>query len=176
MFDTSNLHPMIVHFPVALIIIGFIFDIAGITAKKEFFHKAGFYLLLLGTAGVIAAYFSGEAAEEFVNETGALETTLELHEEAALFTLWIVTAASLIRAGYVLIKKQLPVLKWISIVLFAVGAAFVARTGYYGGELVYTHAAGVQLNPDQKNSTGNLEKPTDKSREFKNDANESDDD
>ncbi len=46
MFDTSHLHPMIVHFPIALLIIGFLFDLAGVISKKDFFNKAGFYLLI----------------------------------------------------------------------------------------------------------------------------------
>jgi len=30
--------------------------------------------------------------------------------------------------------------------LFLLGVLSIARTGYYGGELVFKHAAGVQLN------------------------------
>jgi hypothetical protein len=38
------------------------------------------------------------------------------------------------------------VLKTIAILLFFAGVIAVARTGYYGGKLVYENAAGVQFN------------------------------
>ena len=59
MFDLTHLHPMIVHFPIALLIVGFLADAVGLIFKKDFFTKAGFYLLILGTLGVVAAYLSG---------------------------------------------------------------------------------------------------------------------
>ncbi len=75
MFDTTYLHPMLVHFPIALLIIGFLADLAGLIFKKEFFSKAGFYLLILGTAGVVAAYFTGSAAGEGLSEAGPFKTS-----------------------------------------------------------------------------------------------------
>jgi hypothetical protein len=43
-------------------------------------------------------------------------------------------------------RKYTGLLRWIPLALFLVGVASMARTGYYGGELVFKHAAGVQLN------------------------------
>ena len=146
MFDTSHIHPMIVHFPIALLIVGFLFEIAGLILKKDFFSRAAFYLLILGTLGVIAAYISGSYAGEGVTETGALKNALETHEDAALLTLWLMVGAALLRIAYVLLKAKNKFLKWAAFVLFFIGVVSVARTGYYGGELVYKHAAGVQLN------------------------------
>jgi hypothetical protein len=34
----------------------------------------------------------------------------------------------------------------LSAFLFLLSVLAIARTGYYGGELVYKHAAGVELN------------------------------
>jgi uncharacterized membrane protein len=59
MFDTTHIHPMIVHFPIALIIVGFLADLIGILLKKEFFSRTGFYLLILGTLGAVTAYITG---------------------------------------------------------------------------------------------------------------------
>ncbi len=146
MFDTTHLHPMIVHFPIALLIVGFLSDLIGAFFKKEFFSKAGLYLLILGTAGVIAAYFSGNIAGDGVSEAGALKQALENHEEAAELSLWLMVIVSVVRIGIVVFKKYTGIFKWAAIVLFLVGILSIARTGYYGGELVFKHAAGVQLN------------------------------
>ena len=146
MFDTTHLHPMIVHFPIALLIVGFLSDLIGVFLKKDFFSKAGFYLLILGTAGVIAAYFSGNIAGDGVSEAGVLKQALENHEEAAELSLWLMVIASVVRIGIVLFKKYSGIFKWVAILLFLAGILSIARTGYYGGELVFKHAAGVQLN------------------------------
>lgn len=37
-------------------------------------------------------------------------------------------------------------LQWIAIALFLVGVLSIVRTEHYGGQLVYKHAAGVQLD------------------------------
>jgi uncharacterized membrane protein len=155
MFDTSHLHPMIVHFPIALLIIGFISDIAGLISKKEFFGKMGFYLLILGTIGVVAAYFSGNFAGEGVEEAGSLEQALETHEHAALLTLWLMTGAALVRIALVWLKKYTGIVRYAAVALFFAGVLSVARTGYYGGELVYKHAAGVQFNIGDSFNSGN---------------------
>jgi len=146
MFDTTHIHPMIVHFPIALLIVGFLFDLLSLILKKEFFGRAGFYLLILGTIGVIAAYLSGEYAGGGITETGALKQALEIHETAALFSLWIMVGTALVRIALVAFKKYSGMLRWMAFALFLLGVLSIARTGYYGGELVFKHAAGVQFN------------------------------
>lgn len=146
MFDTSHLHPMIVHFPIALILVGFLSEIVGLFFKKDFFTKAAFYLLILGTLGVVAAYITGNIAGDGVSETGQLKNALETHEDAALLTLILLVIATSVRVALVWMKKYNGLFKYIAVVLFLAGVVAVARTGFYGGELVYKHAAGVQFN------------------------------
>ncbi len=144
--DTSLLHPMLVHFPIALLIVGFLSDLAGLIAKRPFFTRSGMYLSLLGALGVIAAYVSGTIAGDGLSEAGALKQALERHEGAAELTLWITLLAAVTRAVVVLMKERGARLLWIALVLAAAAVGSVARTGYYGGELVFKHAAGVRLS------------------------------
>ncbi len=146
MFDFNHLHPMIVHFPIALLLIGFLADATGILLKKEFFTKAGFYLLIMGTLGVVAAYLSGNLAGEGVTEAGALKQALENHEDAATISLWLMSGAAVVRIALVLFKKYTGVYKWAAFGLLLLGVVSISRTGYYGGELVYKHAAGVTID------------------------------
>lgn len=146
MFDTQYIHPMIVHFPIALLIVGLLADIIGLLLKKEFFSKAGFYLLILGTLGVIAAFITGNLAGEGVTEAGSLKQALENHEDAAELSIWLISAAAVVRIIFAVMKKYTGILKWIAFALFLIGVLSIARTGYYGGELVFKHAAGVQFN------------------------------
>ena len=144
--DLTHLHPMIVHFPIALLITGFLSDIVGLTTKREFFSQAGFLMLVLGTLGLVAAYISGEQAGDGIIEAGALKQALETHEGSATLTLWVVIIAAAFRISLVLFKKYKGALKMVSLTLFFLGVLALARTGYYGGELVFKHAAGVQLD------------------------------
>lgn len=146
MIDTTHIHPILVHFPIALLIVGFLFDIAGLFIQKEFFSKTGFYLLILGTIGVIAAYFTGNLAGGGITEQGMLKDALETHEEAAELTIWLVSITAVSRVLLVLLRKYKGPLKATVLVLFFASVLAIGRTGYYGGELVYKHAAGVQLN------------------------------
>lgn len=145
--DLTHLHPMIVHFPIALLIVGFLTDILGLLTKREFFTQAGFYMLILGTLGVIAAYLSGEQAGGGISEEGALKQALETHENAALITIWLASITAVFRIALVYFKKYKGALKIASLVLFLLVVGSIARTGNYGGELVYKHAAGVQFDP-----------------------------
>ncbi len=146
------LHPMVVHFPIALLIVGFLAEVTGFIVRREYFHHVALLLLLLGTAGLIAAYISGTHAGGGVTEAGALKEALEQHQEAALLTLWIVSVTAVVRLTGLFMKKHQTVLRGISAILFLLAVLSLARTGHYGGELVFKHAAGVSFNFDLNNA------------------------
>jgi len=169
MFDFNHLHPMLVHFPIALLIIGFLSDALGLVIKKEFFAKVGFYLLILGTLGAIAAFLTGNLAGDGLTEAGPLKRALETHEEAAELTLWLMIAAAAVRIALVFMKRYSGLLKWAAFALLLIGVLSVARTGYYGGQLVYNHAAGVQFNLGLDLGSIADENPNMQNRETEND-------
>lgn len=146
MIDLTYIHPMVVHFPIALLLIGFVAEVAGAVLKKEFFSKAALYLIVIGALGVVAAYFSGNFAGDGITETGSLKQALDLHESSAILTVWLVVATALFRVALVFFKKFHGALQWVAIALFLVTSLSIARTGHYGGQLVYKHAAGVRLD------------------------------
>ncbi|GET22911.1 DUF2231 domain-containing protein [Prolixibacter denitrificans] len=145
MIDISHIHPMLVHFPIALLIAGFFSDVLGLFVKKEFFTRAGFYLLILGTLGAIAAVITGHMAGDGI-ESGSLKQAVEVHEDAGTLTLWLALITSAFRIVLVWLEKYRGILKAAALVLFLATVLSVARTGYYGGELVYKHAAGVEFS------------------------------
>jgi len=139
MFSTSHLHPMIVHFPVALIIVGFLADVIFLFFKNEkCLSKTGFYLMILGTIAAIAAWSTGHL---FTNEPqqGAILEVFEKHESAALITMLVMIIGSVIRLWLVLKKKEDSVLKWVVFGLYFLGFAAVAYTGFMGGTMVFSY-------------------------------------
>jgi uncharacterized membrane protein len=153
MISATHLHAMVIHFPIALILVGFLSEIIALLSKKEFFSNAAFYLLLLGAIGATVAYFSGSYAGEGIEE-GPLAAPMELHEQAATITLWLAIITALFRSAIFYFKYNRTWTKWIGILLFVALSGAVARTGYLGGQLVYSHGAGVELGlPDFKTTS-----------------------
>ena len=68
MISATHLHAMIVHFPIALLFVGFLFDLLSLATKKPSFKTAALYLLVLGAIGAVAAYLSGNAAGDGMDD------------------------------------------------------------------------------------------------------------
>jgi uncharacterized membrane protein len=137
MFDTTHLHPMLVHFPIALITFGFIADVASLFFKSEkCLSKTGYYLMILGALSAIAAWAAGQL---FTNEPsgGAIAEIFEKHETAALITIIIITTGALLRVYMVFTKKEETVIKWAVFVLYLLAFGAVTYTGFMGGTMVY---------------------------------------
>ncbi len=151
MISATHLHAMAVHFPIALLLVGFLFEVISFFYKKDFFKFSAFYLLLLGTIGTIVSYFAGEAAGDGMEE-GTLGKAIELHEQAATIALWLTIITALVYTIIHLLKYRKGWLRIIAVILFAGVIGSIARTGYLGGQLVYKHGAGVELAlPDFSN-------------------------
>jgi uncharacterized membrane protein len=135
---------MLVHFPIALLIVGFVSQLIALFFRKPFFSSAVFYLLLLGTVGTVAAFLAGNAAGEGM-EVGSLGTAMELHEQAATSALWLTVFTAAVYLVFYFFKYRKTWANILGIILFAGAIAAIVRTGYLGGQLVYKHGAGVQL-------------------------------
>lgn len=148
MFSPTHLHAMFIHFPIALLITGFLFEVLSWIFKKDYFEKGAFYLLMFGAMGVIASYLTGNAAGEGIEE-GPLKNPLELHEQAATISLWLTVATAVIYIVAAIIRYKKRWIRIIRTIFFAAVISSIAWTGYLGGQLVYKHGAGIQLTlPD----------------------------
>ncbi len=152
MLSSTHIHAMLVHFPIALLLAGFLSEIIALFSKRPFFRQVAFFLLLLGTLGTIVSYIAGNAAGEGMEE-GSLGKAMELHEQAATIALWLTIVTAVIYSAFTIFKFTKSWTRIISIILFAAVIGSIARTGYLGGQLVYKHGAGVELAiPDFANT------------------------
>lgn len=146
--EWDGLHPLVVHFPIALLLTAPVFMITALAAKRaqRSFAVAALILLILGTASAYVALESGEAAAQFAIRTGGVSKVLEEHEELAETTVTLFTIATLVYAamtfGPLLLKKPMNRTLWISVQGVFVLAYFactlvLANTGHYGGRLVH---------------------------------------
>lgn len=137
MFNTDHLHPLIVHFPIALIIVGFIAEVSSLFFKSEkCLSKTGFYLMLLGTLAAIAAWSSGQLFTVEPSE-GEIVKIFGRHETGALLTMIVMIVCTIFRIWMVMKRKEETSLKWISFGLYLLGFVAVTFTGFMGGVMVY---------------------------------------
>jgi len=142
MFNTAHLHPLIVHFPVALLIVGFVADTVYLLYKKEVcLSKVGFYLMLAGTLGAVAAVLSGNFFTE--DMSGTAETIRERHETLANITMYLMIVASILRI--ILVKKgKTESIAGLGVyILYMIGAILVGYTGFLGGTMVFNYMIGL---------------------------------
>jgi uncharacterized membrane protein len=136
MLTTNLAHPMTVHFPIALLLVAFLFELLALSSKNNpLFSKIGFYLLIAGTIGAVVAVITGNLfTEEF---TGPLGDVKEKHELFSNIAMWSAIAASLFRIFMEIKKNMNTSLKLIAFVLLLVSVVAVSIAGYYGGSMVY---------------------------------------
>jgi uncharacterized membrane protein len=143
MFNTDHLHPMIVHFPVALIAVGFVVEVVSLFFKSEkCLSKTGFYLMILGTLGAIAAWSTGQLFTEEPTQ-GEILKVFQKHETGALITMVLMIAGSIFRIWLVVKKKDETPLKWIAFSFYLLAFVAVTFTGFMGGTMVYDFMIGL---------------------------------
>jgi uncharacterized membrane protein len=137
MFNTAHLHPMIVHFPIALITIGFLSDIFSLFFKNEkCLSKTGFYLMVIGAIAAVVAWTSGQLFTSHP-EDGEIARVFEKHETGALIAMIILISGAALRFYLVIRKKDETNLKWMVFALYFLGFIAVIFTAFMGGTLVY---------------------------------------
>ena len=62
--EADALHPMTIHFPIALLTMSFVFDFGGVVFGKESMNGAAFWSLLTGVVSLIPAIVTGFWADE----------------------------------------------------------------------------------------------------------------
>jgi uncharacterized membrane protein len=139
MFNTAHFHPMIVHFPIALITAGFFADVVSLFFKNEkCLSRAGFYLMVLGALSAIVAWGTGQL---FTVEPlqGEIVKVFGRHETGGLITMIFIVIGSVFRIWLVAQKKDETQLKWIAFGLYFLAFAAVSVTGFLGGTMVYNY-------------------------------------
>ena len=141
----AELHPPIVHFAIALTMVGVFFDLVGFVLNRDSLKKAGFWSLVVGVAALWAAMFSGEAAEEVVEHFAKAvkaEELLERHETLGKLLPWLFTVVGGLRV-YLYLKENRKLFV-AYLIVGIVGVALVGLQGRLGGKMVYEYGVGVK--------------------------------
>jgi uncharacterized membrane protein len=140
-----NWHPLVVHFPIALVLSATALLLAARFLRSE--HLAatcatvGTWNLCFGAVAALFALGSGLAAVLNLDVSAAARLAISVHVKwAMLTTLLLVLLAVWRGAGSA--SRSRP--SWIFLVVLLAAGAALSYTGYRGAENVYQYAVGVR--------------------------------
>lgn len=139
----QDLHPMIVHFPIALLTAGVMLDLFDLVTRGERFRLAALVLITVGALGALVAMLTGDAAADVAENIVGIERALEQHEELGELTAWIFLGYAALRLALHLFwrtqRLPLAVLRWAGVAALGL----LLYTGHLGGGLVHNYGAGT---------------------------------
>lgn len=156
--NQTHIHLLITHLPIFGSILGGLVLAHGLYTKSDQTKIAAYNIFILSSIGAVIAYFTGEGAEESVeNLQGVVEATIEEHEESALFaliSLIILGLASILGLVVTLRKSSLSrTIAFVILIISIISFGLVARTGYLGGKIRHTEITNSSILPTE-NSEG----------------------
>ncbi|MGZ2369479.1 DUF2231 domain-containing protein [Ancylomarina sp. YFZ004] len=137
------LHPMFVHFPIALFFSATAFAILSVifNRKRDLFLELTIWNLFFGIIGATFAIISGLNEEGALAHNETIHSLMEIHKLLGfvfsgvyiLIVFWLVVRRS---------KMKSLELKGI-VVLLVLSSGILAYSAHLGGKMVYEHGAGV---------------------------------
>ncbi|MEO6890718.1 MAG: DUF2231 domain-containing protein [Ktedonobacteraceae bacterium] len=164
-----EIHPILVHFPIALLIVAVLLDFLALFLRRAHLVEAATWCLGFGALGLLAAELSGNLVEDHVNRALA-GNLLEMHKTFALITVFTFITLFVLRiiwlAPHILsalrpampaavrlersllavlpvLGKTSPLLIGLYLVASLAGLVFLSITGFLGGSMVYDHGVGM---------------------------------
>ncbi|HEU5400414.1 MAG TPA: DUF2231 domain-containing protein [Terriglobales bacterium] len=158
----DGLHPLIIHFPIVLLLVAPIFVILGVTMPKSgrAMYLAALVLMTFGTVSALVSYQTGEAAGKLAERTPEINAAIERHEELAETTRLLFSILTVIFAGLLYVPKLLrfeigrkaqALAALVFLFFYSSGALVLVNTAHQGGMLVHQYGVHALVTPD---STG----------------------
>jgi len=140
----NHLHPLIVHFPIALLMFAPALVVLGLAwpAQRRGIHLAALTNLAAGVLSAVAALVTGNAASSLAQRTPALRLALAAHEHYAQLT---VAGFAVLTAAFAFLwflpgalgRARLNFLLGLWLVLCAAWLTMLIQTGRLGGLMVH---------------------------------------
>lgn len=173
----DGLHPLIIHFPIALLLIAPIFVVIGAAlspAKGRPYLIAAMLLLLAGTASIYVAVQTGEAAGKLAERSAGIDLVLENHEALAERTQAVFSVLSVIFVALMAVPWLLKradtrltttILPLAFLVLYSAGVLLLVNTAHNGGRLVHEFGVQAMVSPTPVGTNAVLPAETDREKD-----------
>jgi uncharacterized membrane protein len=137
-----NVHPLIIHFPLALLSVSLLFDVVGAFMRKDEITRVAWWCQISGSLGLLATVVSGLQAESTVSIPQEAGQVLQTHKELAFLSVTIFSILLFWRISTKSrITQRLRLLFWS---LYVGGVLIMWIGAWYGGEMVYQFGVGIR--------------------------------
>ena len=136
----ESVHPLVVHFPIALLLTALLLDLLALGLKRPGLHRMAIWNLYLGTLGAAVAVWTGLRAAEIAKHTFEIHQVMELHRKLGIATLIL---GVLVVAWRLWKRDQLGIrARVMTLVLMLAIAGTLGYGAHLGGRLVYEFGVG----------------------------------
>jgi len=140
-----GVHPLLVHFPIALLVSAAIVDLVALVAHNESARRAATWLLAIGTVFLPLTYWTGrQASDQVTNPFPRAQALMAEHSDLAWWTLWVFVAVVIVRLVLVN-RERLQGPAHVGSAALVIGATILLGvTADHGGQLVFDLGVGVR--------------------------------
>ena len=142
-------HPVVTHFPMALLPVSLLGDLLGVWTDAPFWWSFSFYNLAIGLVMSIPALITGMMDFLTLPQEESVDRVAMRHMTIIITAIIMYTGSFFIRLG-VGIPTGWRIISSVSLSLL--GLIFLLIGGWLGGQLVYRHAVGSESIIDKTES------------------------
>jgi len=140
-----TLHPMVIHFTIAIIYLTALCGILGMVFRSsDFYYRAFFGLLVLSILATLAAGAAGVVSESYIHVPHDVHAMLHNHKKYGELTGVFIVIATALQWIHQRRKRSISMLALLSCLI---AVALVSLTGFIGGSMVYDYGLGVKTQP-----------------------------
>ncbi|HTO72752.1 MAG TPA: DUF2231 domain-containing protein [Gemmatimonadales bacterium] len=144
--DIGQFHPQLVHFVVALGIVGVAFRLVSLSGRLKWTGPAATALILVAAAASWLAAESGHQAHGLAERIPGAREAVQTHEDLGEDTRNIFLFLAVLELAALALRNRANVQRWVLLGSAVTGVAacyLLYETGEHGGRLVYAFAGGV---------------------------------
>jgi uncharacterized membrane protein len=147
-FPMQNVHPLFVHFPIALYLTACVLTVVGVCSQRGDAHRAAMWNLGLALIMAVIAVRTGQAAASTATpHSFTIPEVMMQHERVGLMFIWGLAALVLWRALRKGAWPQQRVEQAAQGLMMCVLAVLLTYGAHMGGRLVYQYGVGTTVPP-----------------------------
>ena len=140
-----NVHPLVVHFPIALLFAAGAVDLAGLLAPdRRPLRDTATWLYIGGAATAVCAYYSGYTAAQAGAFSPEVRVLVDAHADRAFAATWLFAFFASLRLAMSYILRSRRALRLGAVAVALVGLGALVQTALLGARLVFEQGLGVQ--------------------------------
>lgn len=142
---TPNIHPLLVHFPIALLVVAALANLVTLFISEKWWDETkNTILYIAGALFTGVTYYSGTIAADSVFLPTEAQPVLREHADWAEYLLWFFILYAILRIAFhwfdLFKKKSFKILAFITVLP---GLFMVYETAEYGGKMVFGYGTGT---------------------------------